>query len=846
MIELTFASETGIINSLKVVDEQGRYSGSKEEKIYVYKANPVVDWTKVYTAVYGQKVEDVILDKYFSWDSNELNKTLTEIGTVTFNAIYNNQNPNYNVIDGELTINVEKLEVVFEGNTGNANYTYSGDAFDLEKLVTPIPSHVETEVKYYSVDGENETLVKEVIDAGSYKVVVTPIDTDHYAGSITINVTINPSRVNAPETFEAIYEDTLNTLILPDCGETGSWSWVDNLDALVGNVGEHTFKAYFASNDKNYESYECNVLVNVRPKELTFAEVMSTFEYDGSAPQITYKIFDGSNEYTGLVVTGNNKNYTEAGTYPITLAISDENYIGSITVDLVINPKVINIPKEDTTQFVYNGLDQTYFVAESEYYTVIGNVHSAAGDYEVTISLKSINYIWEDNTTNNKVYSFVIEKATYDMSNAKWDYESPFTYSGANNTVRVTGLPEGVSVSSYTSNTFKNAGIYTASVILKYDNKNYYDPVVEDLNWQIVQKEVEVTWNFKDSYIYTGETLAIPTAFIVDVNNLTQYISVFCENEFINAGTYTFIATLPEALETNYILSLTTQKELTVTIGKANNVISNLTIENWIYNTNISTPTATAIDGTIIFLYSSEEKGTFSETVPTTVGTYYVKAYVPETENYNAAEAVKSFEITKATYDMSSVKWNYTEPFIYSGDTYSVLVEGYPQGLVPNYTGNGEVDANTYTTSVKFEYDSTNYFEPIFESLTWEIKRKTVEISWSQEDSYIYTGEELNKPTASITLIDGTVTQLVISYDKQEFIAAGEYVFTASLPTELCDNYELADSTNNKLKIEINKADPTIEWPTAEVVWGTSLGNITLGGGFDWGEGVNVNHVYKQ
>ena len=52
--------------------------------------------------------------------------------------------------------------------------------------------------------------------------------------------------------------------------------------------------------------------------------------------------------------------------------------------------------------------------------------------------------------------------------------------------------------------------------------------------------------------------------------------------------------------------------------------------------------------GTVNFTYSDQKDGTYTETVPTTAGAWYVKAAVTGSENYTGLEVVKSFEIQKA------------------------------------------------------------------------------------------------------------------------------------------------------------------------------------------------------
>ena len=85
-----------------------------------------------------------------------------------------------------------------------------------------------------------------------------------------------------------------------------------------------------------------------------------------------------------------------------------------------------------------------------------------------------------------------IVKATYDMSGAGWDYAGEFIYDGSAKTVRVTGLPAGVTA-SYTGNSATVPGTYTAHVSFAYDKVNYNAPMpMEDLVWSIREPEQPV------------------------------------------------------------------------------------------------------------------------------------------------------------------------------------------------------------------------------------------------------------------------------------------------------------------------------------------------------------------
>lgn len=68
-------------------------------------------------------------------------------------------------------------------------------------------------------------------------------------------------------------------------------------------------------------------------------------------------------------------------------------------------------PAADATAFVYNGLDQTYTIAENANYTVTGNVHKDAGKYAVTVALTDkVHSNWADDTTADLTYEFEIAR----------------------------------------------------------------------------------------------------------------------------------------------------------------------------------------------------------------------------------------------------------------------------------------------------------------------------------------------------------------------------------------------------------------------------------------------------
>ena len=111
-----------------------------------------------------------------------------------------------------------------------------------------------------------------------------------------------------------------------------------------------------------------------------------------------------------------------------------------------------------------------------------------------------------------------------------------------------------------------------------------------------------------------------------------------------DAGTYYMKASVAEgdsygALET--VVSFTIH-------AAENSWIEEPAIADWEEGSAPSTPTAKAAVGNPVFTYSSNRDGAFTADVPTTAGTYYMKAAV-EAKNYTPLETIVKFQITKKT-----------------------------------------------------------------------------------------------------------------------------------------------------------------------------------------------------
>lgn len=107
---------------------------------------------------------------------------------------------------------------------------------------------------------------------------------------------------------------------------------------------------------------------------------------------------------------------------------ADQNkFLYAVYNEVPTSTEIVTKPSKDLSTYAYTGDFITYNVAESDYYKVYGAIQTNAGDYVVTIRLKDKdNTCWDDGTTDDLEYSFVINKADNEWittpSISNWDY----------------------------------------------------------------------------------------------------------------------------------------------------------------------------------------------------------------------------------------------------------------------------------------------------------------------------------------------------------------------------------------------------------------------------------------
>ncbi len=257
-----------------------------------------------------------------------------------------------------------------------------------------------------------------------------------------------------------------------------------------------------------YCGLRAEIPVTVRPREyeldISFEDM--TVEYDGKGHTVDYKGelvtgLDGVPLSVQVIGEG-----TDVGKYNITLHFYTESaeYFAppSMNATLTVVPREVRAEWGDL-DLTYNGSVQ----APSAYYIdvfgspvpleVLGGGVNASDGYIATALCRDSNY-----SIVNDMARFTIERAVYDMSAVTW-VGGDFTYNAQTQRVTLAGLPLGVSVGEYIGAEATEAGNYTASATLIFDEVNYYPPTVEPIAWQIARAKYDLSGFF----VYGGDVI---------------------------------------------------------------------------------------------------------------------------------------------------------------------------------------------------------------------------------------------------------------------------------------------------------------------------------------------------
>ena len=271
-----------------------------------------------------------------------------------------------------------------------------------------------------------------------------------------------------------------------------------------------------------------------------------------------------------------------------------------------------------------------------------------------------------------------------------------------------------------------------------------------------------------------------------------------------------------------------TKVTLKFAITKAPNQITALSLEGWTYGEEPKMPVATALFGTPTFAYGATADGTFVETVPTAAGSYFVKAKVVATANYDGAEKTAEFKIARAKAVLTT-KPTAVANLVYTGDSLNLITAGVVDGGTMQYKlgvdgiWSSEIptatNAGEYTVYYKVLGDDSHsdLIDDEKQQLTVTIAKADAQVTApTAKTGLTYNGE------SQALIVAGSAVGATIEYK----LGDGEWTINIPAATDAGEytviyravsaaNYNVVD-TEQQLTVTIAKADAQVTAPTAK------------------------------
>lgn len=377
--------------------------------------------------------------------------------------------------------------------SGYENLVYDGEPVGVTAAATGLVSGDQCAV---TVENGDKT------DAGTYTAKATGLSNGNYK----LPADVEQSYTIAPLPVELSWSESSFTY---DGDEKTVTATIDNLvnnddcaltyrDNKKTEHGSYTAEVTALDNN-NYTLTNGTGLTHswsIGKAVISFSVSGNSHTYDGKPKTATVTQDDGQTQIPAggyEVKYGGEASQPAAGTYNITVTITNANFCFAggetemVVGQLTIGEQAVEIPTADDTEFVYNGAEQTYAIAENVLYTVSGNVQKDAGTYTVTVSLNdNDNYVWSDDTTDDRTYTFIISPKTV---TATWVGLEQVYGSVEPVYVILSGLAEGdEGLEAEISGISTEAGEHPLSASLKN-----YDIINSTATLRIQQKPVTIT-----------------------------------------------------------------------------------------------------------------------------------------------------------------------------------------------------------------------------------------------------------------------------------------------------------------------------------------------------------------
>lgn len=287
---IEFSNNTNAGTAMVLMKGINHYTGSVQENFTIKKADPDYGEIGILNAVYRDCLGDIQLPQRdngsFIWEYNQS----MSVGTVGTNTSYAvrfvpDDKSNYNTIRNiPVEIKVEKKDISLVSFSDMKAKTYTGEE-QTQNLYVKDGEVKLVKDKDYIVTYENN------VNAGVAKVTIKGVD--NYKGQQQMEFNIEKAVPEYPKlsTLNATYKDTLSQIELPE-DENGTFTFMEDKDTLVGEVGVNTFYVKYEPKDTgNYRTVEnIPVIVKVQPLDLSTATILGVEDGYATGREVKPKV----------------------------------------------------------------------------------------------------------------------------------------------------------------------------------------------------------------------------------------------------------------------------------------------------------------------------------------------------------------------------------------------------------------------------------------------------------------------------------------------------------------------------------------------------------------------------
>lgn len=366
-------------------------------------------------------------------------------------------------------------------------------------------------------NGENSQIV---IKVNSLSDEFANISIDFAEGKQTIDM--STTKWNQSSTIN--YDSTTKIINLINIPSVVTVTYSGTTSAIT--PGKYTTVATLTYDSSLYNLINCNFekefIWQIIPAEITVKIDDKTSKYGESLLPLTYSLTNGKLYGQDKLNISLKLEKTNVGKNTIQVTNNEQNYnITFIDGYYTISPRIIGVR-------VFNqafNINNFTGIKQNEYEILSGFDSILSGD-NLTISLEVANLSpsnpkagkYEINAIgNNENYKLQVETGilsvyhVVNMSAVKWNYEKAINYNALQHEVKLLNLPNEITVTYDGNNKAINAGEYSVSAILNYDNnttklENFN--ISTTINWKINKAYLYITIHNKTSkYGYVQENL---------------------------------------------------------------------------------------------------------------------------------------------------------------------------------------------------------------------------------------------------------------------------------------------------------------------------------------------------